>query len=504
MPSTFSGFYISLRGMQAQQMALQTAAHNIANAETQGFSRQRAILAVTPPWPEPSVNSSGMVGQIGTGVEVTYVERMRDEYLDIQLRKEYSNLGEWSIKQDTLEQVETIFQEPTDTGLNNLLTQFWDAWLELSMNPESTTSAVRTTVAETSASLADALRHTSQQLDSISGDLDSIIEIKVLGIKTLANQISHLNDQIKKIKTVGFEPNDLMDQRDLLLDELSQIIDFKIEYNLDADENPDGTINVNLYNTGTGDYDSRLVDGIVGRVNALTTGKNMVTGKLEIRWEEYLSTEPAAPHTPAAGDVLEASSGIDHYEISSGELKGLLDARDNLLDQYRIKLNTFAENLINQVNAQHAMGYDLNGGLGLPFFTGNNASDIQVNPAIVDDVFLIAAAATADGVPGDGSNALAISELRNAEGVCAGSSFNDYYRNLIAGLGVDTNEAQRMTTNQEALVGQLETRKESISGVSIDEELAHMVEHQHIYNASARLLSTLDEMLETLIMRMAW
>ncbi|HHX94693.1 MAG TPA: flagellar hook-associated protein FlgK, partial [Clostridia bacterium] len=441
MPSTFSGLYICLRAMQAQQLSLETYAHNIANAETDGFSRQRAVLETTPPWPMPSINSSGMVGQVGTGVDVARIERLRDAYLDVQIRKEKGILGEWTIKQDTLEQIEIIFQEPTETGLNSLLTQFWDSWLQLSMNSEGTSSAVRTTVVETASSLCDALRHTKMQLGALSEDMDNIIKIKVDQVNSIAEQIDALNNQIKTLKTAGFEPNDLMDQRDLLLDELAGVIDFKFQ------ENDDGTIDVNFFNTETGIYDSPLVDGAGGSFNTL---------KIQ---------DDSAVLVKGSGEQTEEIE----ITVSRGELKGLFNSKE-MLDQYKEDLETFVANLITEVNAQHTQGYDIDGEPGQSFFWGEPAADfIEVNPNIKSDVSKIAAASAPDGGPGDGSNALAVSRLRE-------KGFDDDYRNLISRLGVDTNESRRMKENQEALVGQLGERKESISGVSIDEELAHMIE----------------------------
>lgn len=499
MTSTFSGLYISLRAMQAQQLALETSAHNIANSETEGFSRQRAVMAPTPPWPYPSLNSSTAVGQVGTGVEITNVERLRDQYLDVQLRKESGALGEWSIKQDALEQVEVIFQEPTENGLNSLLTQFWDSWQELSMKPENTGSAVRTTVIETAASLADAMRNAMQQLDALSKDIDNIIEIKVIDINSIASQISHLNNQIKVVKTAGLEPNDLMDKRDLLLDELASMIDFR------TIDNGDGTIDVNLFNESTGDYSSRLVDGAEGHINSLETAEE--GGSLVVQWADYSSVNPAAGNplavNPVAGENLEISSAAGRKEILSGELRGLFDARDNLLAEYQNDINVFAANLIEEVNAIHETGYGLDGSTGLQFFSGTGAADISINAVVETDIMKLAASSTAAGIPGDGSNALAISNLRDASNVCESSSFNDYYRNIVSRLGVDTNESKRMSENQEALFGQLKQRKESISGVSIDEEMAHMVEFQHSYEAAARFLSTVDSLLDTLINRTA-
>jgi len=494
--------------MQAQQKALETSAHNIANANTPGFTRQRGVMATTPPWPVPSLNSSNIVGQVGTGVGIVRIERVRDEFLDVQRRKEITIQGQWSIRRDTLEQIEVIFQEPTENGLNSLLAQFWDSWQELSKRPES--SAVRTTVKETAIALADALNHTYQQLEDLSQDLDSIIKIKVMDINSIATQIDRLNKQIKAARGAGFEPNDLYDQRDKLLDELAKIIDFRTE------QFKDGTINVYLFNESSGDYTNRLVDGEEGHTNTLAVDNS--GGTLVVEWASYTSAEPSGS-APNPGDDLGVSDDTTQRTISGGELKGLFDARDQLLSEYMDDLNSLAAGIINEINAVHRNGFDLNGNAGGDFFTGTGARDIALAGNIEANVSAIAAASYSPTVPGDGTNALKIAKLKSTNlyydeatkelrspvpPEVGNTTFDDFYRNLIARLGVDTHESERMVENQEALVEQLEKRKEGISGVSIDEELAHMIEYQRAYQAAARFLSTMDELLDTLINRMAW
>jgi len=507
MTSTFGGFSIALRALMAQKLMLDVAAHNVANANTPGFTRQRGVLETTPPLPYPSISSSNLVGQIGTGVDVVRVERLRNEFLDVQRRKEIHTQGQWTIKRDTLEQIEVVFLEPTDTGLSSLLNEFWNSWQELSKNPES--SAVRTTVKETAAALADAIRHTYQQLNDLSDDIDSMIKINVQNINSLATQIDRLNKQIKVAKGAGFEPNDLYDQRDKLVDELAELIDFKYRVN------DDGTMDIYLYNEKDGSYSARLVDGIEGHTNTLKTDDT--SGKTVILWDSYTSAEPSL-NTPAADDVLGVSDDVVKRAISDGELKGLFDARDVLLDEYMRNLDSFASGLINIINEYHKNGYDLNGNAGGEFFSGKGAADITISDNIESDVSRIAAALYSDTIPGDGSNALRIAELQSTrlfydsskgelrlpeEGETGNTSFEDFYNNLISSLGVATNESQRMVETQEALVDQLNNLKENISGVSIDEEVAYMLQYQRAYQAAARFMTTMDEILDTLINRTA-
>ncbi|HBT20196.1 MAG TPA: flagellar hook-associated protein FlgK [Peptococcaceae bacterium] len=508
MTSTFSGFSISLRALMSQKLMLDIAAHNVANASTPGFTRQRGVLETTPPLPYPSISSSNLVGQIGTGVDVVRVERLRNEFLDVQRRKEIHTRGQWAIKRDTLEQIEVIFLEPTDTGLSSLLNEFWSSWQELSKNPESL--AVRTTVKETAAALADAIRHTYQQLKDLSDDIDNMIKINVRNINSLATQIDRLNKQIKAAKGAGFEPNDLYDQRDKLVDELAELIDFKYKVN------DDGTMDIYLYNEKDESYSARLVDGIEGHTNTLKTA-DYTSGKTVILWDSYISAEPSGS-TPAAGDVLGVSDDTDKRAISDGKLKGLFDARDVLLKGYMETLNSFALGLINVINEYHKNGYDLNGNAGGEFFSGTGATDITISDNIESDVSRIAAALYSETIPGDGSNALRIAELQSTRlfydssagelrlpggGEMGNTSFEDFYNNLISSLGVATNESQRMLENQEALVDQLNNLKENISGVSIDEEVAYMLQYLRAYQAAARFMTAMDEILDTLINRTA-
>lgn len=466
MPGTFFGFNTALRGMQAQQRGIYTTAHNIANANTEGYTRQRVVLATLPAYPVPSMNHPGGQGwQIGTGVDSQETRRMRDEFLDTQIRRETGTLGQWEQIQDVLEQVEIVFNEPSDTGLSTLMSQFWAAWQELSKYAES--SPVRTTVVETANALAEAFNHSAAQLETIKNDIDQTIELKVKEINSLAQQIADLNGQIKNIVTVGDQPNDLLDQRDLLLDRLGKMIDFTVT------TSSNGTITITLGGGGN----------LVEEVDGSTTIHKLKSSGSDVSWVEE-DTQP--PLT-----------------ISNGELFGLQKVKSEV-ETYLTNLDTLAGKLATAVNNEHKKGVDLSGTGGEDFFVAEDggsitAANIQVNPNIQADVTKIAAA-TAGGGPGDGSIALAIAQLQHKLiPSLSNATFDDYYKNFTAKLGVDAHEAVRMTTNQGVLVDQLTNRKESISGVSLDEEMANMIQYQRAYEAAARMITTLDAMLDKII-----
>lgn len=511
MFGTFFGINTALRSLQTQQRSINTTAHNIANANTEGYSRQRVIMETTPAFPVPALNKPGGTGwQVGSGVNSQEIRRIRDMFLDNQIRHETGILGFWEQRQDILKQVEVVFNEPSSTGLSTLIGQFWDSWQELSKYAES--SPVRTTVIETANALAQALNHSAAQLETIMSDIDQIIDLKVMEINSLAQQISDLNKQIKNIILAGDQPNDLLDRRDLLLDNLSKIVNFSVESNL-VDVNgyliPDGQIKVQV----DGRY---LVDIDVDNqsyVNRMETGDG---GAGEDVWEVYW-----------AGDALPRTA----ITFNNGEVKGLQNVRADV-QGYLDKLDILARGLAENINAIHRQGYALGGqpvdsdglpdtdpyenffvaysspgGLGDISQVGINAKNIGVNMNLRNDVTKIAAADT-DEAGGNGKNALEILQLRQKLFIESGGTLiegaggvttDDYYKNFIARLGVEAYESTRMTTNQGVLLDQLTNRKESISGVSLDEEMVNMLQFQRAYEASARMITTLDSMIDKII-----
>lgn len=447
MPSTFLGLETARRALSTQQKGMDVSGHNIANANTPGYTRQRAALEASDAYTVPSMGRPVAAGQLGTGVMVKEMQRIRDNFLDGQIRTETNKLGNWQTQNDALSEIEIVFMEPSDNGMNTLLANFWSSWQELSKNAES--SPIRTTLVENANTLANGFNHANDQLETIRSNLNQLMDIDIKDINAKAQQIANLNVQIVNIKAAGDQPNDLMDKRDLLLDELAKLTNYTIT------ENSNGAINVSI--------------------GSLT----LVNG----------------------GTMSSLANPPDWTEVTNGALAGINQALVKL-QGYQSKLDNLAGNLINKVNSQHNAGFDLNGAAGADFFTGTNASDIAVNPLIYNNVSMVAAAEIS-GAPGNGANALAIAQLQNLTTAVGTSTFDNYYKDLIGALGVEAQESSRMVQNQQALVDQLSSRKESISGVSLDEEMTNLIQYQYAYQGAARVVTTLDSMLDTLINRMA-
>lgn len=484
--STFFGLNVARLGMQAQQKALEVTAHNVANANTPGYSRQVARMAATLPMPYP--NGKGM---LGSGVMVEEIARIRDDFLDMQIRKELQTHGHWHAAADVLNQIEMTFMEPSSTGFNAVLTGFFNGWQELSLNPEST--PVRSALVENSNVLVNSVKHINEQLKTIRNQIDTNITLKIAEVNTLAEQIKDLNTQIARLTSINETPGDLMDRRDLLVDRLAELINFS------AQETPQGALNIYIGGralVSEGRAYKLTVEPSAGMVDGWFTAPQIV-------WERDNSA----------------------VNFKNGEIAGLQFVRDHKLKEYMDNFESLVWGIINEVNNIHGQGMDLYGAQGEPFFVGTHLENLSVNPDIKNDLGKIAAALLPDpatGIPnaGDNRNALLIAQLRYAsvyvdsgaapdsrlrlplDGETGLTTFEDFYKDLIARLGVDTQESIRMTENQEALLNMMQSRKASISGVSLDEELASMVQFQLAYQASARIITTFDEILDTVINRM--
>jgi flagellar hook-associated protein 1 FlgK len=571
MSSPFFGIDIGASALRAAQQLLDTAAHNVANASTPGYSRQQVSLVASPPYTYPAFNRSGLPGQIGSGVTVAAITRVRDNFLDLQVQAQMGLKGQWDTRQQELAKIEALFPEPSDSGLGSVISKFWNAWQDVASDPTST--AARSALTEQAASLAMEINRDSTQLGMIASGLDSQVAQKVQTINDLANQIASLNGQIQRVSVSGDNPNDLMDQRNLLLQQLSQIVPVNVL------TRADGTMSVLVGGTD-------LVSSVYARQVTIQTDAN---GHAQPVWSD--------------GNPL---------SLQSGELKSLLGIRDTDLASYRSQLDSLAKGIADSTNALHQRGIDATGAAGLPMFTyraGNEAGTMAVNQAIAADPRLVAAAA-APGTPGDGSIAGLIADLRNATSYVAGDpamnvmgatdlatngtarlmtisaarataqtwtfsgagssltltgadgstqtinvadmaagatsvlnfdqfgiqltisaptsakagadlvtdltagghntlvvaslytssqTTSDFYSGLVGKIGGASSQAIEMASNQQLVVDQLQQRVEQNSGVSLDEEATNMVRFQHAYQAAARVITTMDEMLNTLI-----
>ena len=448
--SSFFGLQTSLRGLLAQQRLLDTTGHNIANASTKGYSRQEATLVAAPALEIPSGGIAGGSGaHLGAGVDVQAFRRIRDQFVDLQYRGQNTNLGEWSARAGSLERAEGALSEPGENGINQQLTEFWNAWSDLS-NANADRGAASRNVVEKGITLTDAIKQVRSQIEMVKGqtyaeyaDLARPATPGDTGgeVAQIAQGIAELNDTIKRYITTGDIPNDLLDRRDQLLDDLSSFGQVSVE------AQTDGTINVSF----------------VDKVASGTTYP-VVTGTAST-WAG-----------PPAGDAW--SPG--------GRLGGLLEASKpgGTLDGYLTSLDTIAGNLVTAVNTAY------NG----TFFTVGvpPASTISVSAALEANPLALDAGS---GASGSTDYALAVSQLRD------GPTVDQPYRAFVAQVGSNVREAMRQEGNQQVLTDAVENRRQSVSGVSLDEEMSNLVRFQRAYQASARAMSTVDEMLDVLINR---
>ncbi len=555
MSGIFATFNTAKRGMFAQQQAVNTASHNLANAATEGFSRQRVQLQTTPGMSIPNV------GVVGTGVDISAVTRVRDAYLDVQIRMEKGIAGQYKARQEILEQVEMAFLEPSDTGLNTTMGRMWDAWQELAKSPEN--SNARTIVRDNAKTFTDNLNHLYNQLNTLKHDSISLTEKKVLDVHSTLDQIKSLNDQIFKIVIKGDKPNDLLDKRDLLMDELSNIIDFthtEDKYGRVIIESGGYTI------LGTEkDNEIPLQMSVVRSVEfdgdnvkvTLIRGGDSIDGVTEWTmtrdsYENYYKVDGQTQSFLQEGAVIfnDISWDSDNeylyqanlkpFDITHGELRGYQDISVEVA-KYQSQLDGLARAVAYAVNTIHTDDGNPDEPNPVSFFVSDNGSadissitagNISVNQEIIDDPKKINTGRSAYSPDGDGDRALAIAQLRNArlpvqdfiddpEGsaillsdqyydadnmkfnnVSGGNTFEGYFKDIIAELGISAQQAVRMVENQEALTGQLIQRRYSISAVSMDEEVANLIQYQHAYQANANVIATLTTMLDTLINRM--
>ncbi|ERI09663.1 flagellar hook-associated protein FlgK [Aneurinibacillus aneurinilyticus] len=493
MPSAFSALEIGKRALFANQGALNTIGHNIANANTEGYTRQRVNLQATSPYPYPALTNARQAGQMGTGVVISSIERLRERFLDLQFRGEYKKFGYYEKKSDTLGKIESILNEPSDKGFQYTMDEFWTAWHTLASDPQN--KSAREAIRQNGIAVADNFKYVYDSLNEMKNNLNKDIGVKADEINSYVKQITALNEQIADVVPHGYEPNDLYDQRDLLLDKLSKLIDIDVTPSKDGM----GMVDVKLKakandDDGTAVTEIPLISGREGlEVKAVDKG-----GKLQVQF-----TQAGSP-TKTYSDV----------EFASGDMAGLFESRDKIVEGYLDRINLLATTFAEKLNEVHQQGIDLNGDEGVPFFVskddppGNpkNAADMVVNPDIIKSVNKIAAGknepdGTAPG-KGDNKNALAIFALKTDNTIQIGtekSSFDGYTKGIITTLGLESREAQRMRDNTGSLLLEVENRRQSIYGVQPDEEIADMIRFQHAYNAAARSITVADEVLDKII-----
>jgi len=515
MSGLFGTFNIAVKGLNANQTALHTTSHNISNANTEGFSRQRVELKTDNPY-----NMAG-VGQLGTGVRLQSVVRMVDEFVDYQIRKENSVLENYTAQSDVLGQIEMIFNEPSNTGLNFAMSEMFNAWQELSKNPESANA--QSIVAEKSKTFADSLNHMAIQAKELKGDVESNVEKSIFDVNSLISQLDTVNEQIFNITVKGQSPNDLLDSRDLLLKKITGLTGAKES--------------IDLMGRGSIELGGENLSGAnapkLSSITEITEKDGIYTAKIHVGGDAFneksiiLSSEDLGKfkvgspvlynENPDAG-----KSNLTSIQMTSGTIAGYLTAGAEI-DQRIGELDQFAKGTANMVNTIHE------GENGISFFTfkgEESAENFMVNSVILSDEDNVATGKGKDSAPGDGSRALAIAHLRTTKvdfgnlsaqadlqtntnynantmkfDYTSGNTMEGAYGDIVIKVGIRTEHAKNMVENQGSVLAQLNNRRESVSGVSIDEEVTNLLKYQRSYEANSRVINTLNEMLDTLINR---
>jgi flagellar hook-associated protein 1 FlgK len=430
MISSFLGLQTSLRGLLAQQQALDVAAHNVANANTVGYTRQEATLGAADPLHlAAGATQNGAGAFLGQGVDVTAYRRVRDSFLDLQVRAQNMALGDSTATAQALDNVQSAIGEPSTTGINALLGKFYTAWGDLQDHPESDSS--KQAVNSAAKTLADAFGSLAGQLQSAATDATTEFD-NITGasgpIKAAATSLAQLNKAIDNAVQAGQSPNDLLDRRDQILDDLSQY----------------GQVSVTQLGNG--------------QVQVMLGNQSVVTDST-VDWQ----VPPPAGFAPGGGQL--------------GALKTL---STTTIPGYLSQLDAVAKTIHDDVNAAY----------GSSFFTGSTAATLGTG-------ILAASAITAGSGGTSGSNdlATAVAALRDTSTAAA------QYGALVRQVGADADDASRAQSVAQAASDAAEDRRQNVSGVSLDEEMANMLRFQRGYQASARAMSTIDDMLDTLINR---
>jgi flagellar hook-associated protein 1 FlgK len=446
-----------ITALTAYQRALTTVGHNVANADVEGYSRQEAVFSTKP----PSFLGSGW---IGSGVEVATIERRYDEFLASQVRSSRSSSGEAEVYYTYARQLDDLYAD-SELGLDPVLQRYFNALNGVANDPASIPA--RETLLAEAESLTDRFhflaRRGSEIVDSVNRDIGGT----VADVNNLAEGIAELNRVIVESGGVSSQPpNDLLDQRDQLINELSSLV--RVTYY----DQGDGAVNVSI---GSG---QPLVVGT--RASRLIVTADPADGtKRNVRYEGQTATQ----------DITD--------QLTGGQLGGLLQFRTQLLGPSMGRLDRIAGDFANAVNVQHAAGEDLDGNAGGPFFSvGSGAEDIQV---AVADARLVAAAQPGGGVS-DNRNALALAALQREKLALGGSAtVQSAYAQIVADTGSRTRNAELSATAQQGLLTQAEEAQAAVSGVNLDEEAARLMHYQQAYQAAAQVIAVAQSLFDAII-----
>lgn len=621
MGSTFSGIELGKRSIMAHTDAISTAGHNISNANTEGYSRQRVQLKEFDPLYRPDLERPERAGMIGQGIDVQSITRIRDEMLDQRITAQQNQESYWDTRSKYYTMIEQIYNEPDEVSVRSNMDKFWESWQELSINPES--QAARQAVVTRGESLSDSIKSKWENLMGVGSLVNSDIDSTVKQINSYANQIAAVNSEIVRSRGIGDNPNDLLDRRDLLVDKLSKLANITTDRR-DPDEfmvHLDGKVlvqggvarNFDLVSlTDNNGYeklvwadtreDASVSGGTLGalielrdvdvrnEIQSLNTmtmnfsdlvndvhrnayGANNVTGldfftqhsfvenvngnfdrngdgvldhsyifrftgTTTLNPQEQIGFEGVMTFSGPSGNVQVPYHPTDTVETvinrindSNGEVKAYLDRNNNL-----VLKGTTAQNVENPdfvIRHVEDSGFFLTGYSGILAASGadgaydfaradavdslagaqfavspvlNPAGYIEVNGVIKNDVKSVAAAFRDDSGnvnAGDGRAAVEIASIRNTKVMIGHErTLDDYFADSVTNVGLKGEQAENNLKSHMAIMDDLRTMRDSISGVNIDEELSDIIKFQHGYNAAAKFVTIWDSLIDTVINRL--
>lgn len=526
MGSTFMGLETSKRGLSAQQSGLYTTGHNISNANTIGYSRQTVNLKPTNGFPGAGMNAPQIPGYLGTGATAGSIQRVRDQFIDNQFRQETTKLGYWGSRTEAIGQLEGILNEPKAYGIDTAFNDFFKALQDLSTSPEN--SAARQVAIEKAKTLAESFNYTNKQLTEVQENLKNQINVETKNVNSILKQIAQLNDQIANSEPNGYLPNDLYDERDILVDQLSQYLPITIKKEGNggnSKEAAEGTYNIFL----------KLADGsevqLVNKREAATLTPQTTVGAggnlVDSNFDESKTFTPFSQFNivMGSGGGTGATVNMSQLNKGSGILQGIVEsygyvnkdtagtkisAVDGVFSDKLAELDQLADEFAKEFNKIHETGYtlekkDADGKLidasvaGGKFFVGNGAGGIKVSNDILKDFNKFAVSSVANEV-GNGKIAIELSNLKTKALVeLNNASAQTFFQSMIGDVGVLGEQAERMFKNSSSLQLSISNNRSSVSSVSLDEEMTNMIMYQQAYNASARMLTVMDETLEKII-----
>jgi len=603
MAGLFDTFTIAKRGLSVQQSNINTSSHNIANASTEGYSRQRSVAQTTRPFGGMSRFDTCSVGQVGTGAEITQIMRIRDSFLDYQVRTENTNYGTANVKNDYLTQVEDILNETSDTGIQTYLSKFYDAFQNLSTTSGSTKESNRTVAFKAAQQLSDLINSKYAQIENKKSDAQKELKNQTTEVNGLLDQINDLSKQISSICAVGMTPNDLMDSRDLLIDKLSTKFGIKIDkqaretMNISATEdpvagnlvnaepsdtkytrfsyvesaeyvqtgtNPDGTpiydytkLTVNYSVLGDQNNQKTItVSGTVADISNLK--KDLMEDRILLADKDGIIVDGTGTAITTA--TASAMDGKIFNNITKGEIAGNQQVQDSM-QEYMDKLDKFAASFAYAVNAIQTGDRGIAGDQGILDKNGNKvatelifvvkkadgtlsstdtgitAKNITFNDVLEENpAKLNCGQYSVDDYSGegDGSRALAIADLAklkidignlsvgngdissranfftdtglkfDSDGLDLvadkeGSTIGGFYGTLLSDVYSTNQKLTNDVYTSSKLLSSLESEKQSVSGVSLDEEMTDLIQFQHAYQANAKMINTIDQLLDVVI-----